>query len=268
MSCNAYMKYWCKTVNMVTTMTPTTTTITGQAQPVNMVMHSVSPTSDSASHELHVVTEKGTTAADTSKTDVPQIQKWSRITSKPLQPAPVPEQHPDTVTKQGLSKETIDQQNKASADVSTHEHTYYDVLNPEGDELFSLCHSDIMSCRCKVNLERLTKTDILDIQKALNPKKPDDKPEEEDLHVGLKSSKPKRLSHRPMKRPARERLKAQQLITEHNRKIRSHEINVKPILPPQSVPPPTVEPVTDKQESAQTPNIMKVMTEVMTVMIL
>ena len=154
-----------------------------------------------------------------------------------------------------LIKETVDHQEQATADVSTFEHIYYDVLNLEGDELFSLSHRNIMARTCKVNLEQLTETDVLNIKKALNPERPDDIAKEGDPYVGLESAKPKRLSHHPMKRPSRERLRAQQLITKCNRKIRSHNIKVKPILSLHSAPPIMGAPVTDKQEPAQAPDV-------------
>ena len=91
---------------------------------------------------------------------------------------------------------------------------YYNVLSPEEDEIVSISHDDIMSNVCEVSLERLSSTDLEEIQATL--KGTDTSTDLSDVL----DSKPKiKPSHRPLKRPSKECLHAQRIISERNEKI-------------------------------------------------
>ena len=73
--------------------------------------------------------------------------QWSRITNKPLEREPET-QHTDIKSR------------------------YYEVMNPEEDEIYSFSHQDIIASKCKVSLENLTSKDIDNIKDYLKPTAP------------------------------------------------------------------------------------------------
>ena len=91
------------------------------------------------------------------------------------------------------------------------ENKFYQVLNPEQDEIVTVSHQDIISRHCTVDLENLDANSILDIQTYLRGEekhtvgKATDQ-SSEDLQVVAKR---KRHSYRPGHKPSKDRLKAQ-----------------------------------------------------------
>ena len=119
--------------------------------------------------------------------------KWSRITNKPLEHlaettselhsnAQVIRDHPLTQLNPDIDKsqaypqpvEATAKEKNTEKTLHNIDHIYYDVMNPEGDEMYSFSHQDIVSCTCQVPLEKLTSRDIADIKQYLKPDVPGD----------------------------------------------------------------------------------------------
>ena len=111
---------------------------------------------------LHEVTKQGAIPplTDASSTQVlpvvtkstqpKQTTKWRRILNRQVENVP-------TISE----KKVLEMQDPNEyTDVDTDSTKYYEVMNPEQDDVFYLSHTDIMSRRCSVKLDKLTDKDI------------------------------------------------------------------------------------------------------------
>ena len=100
---------------------------------------------------------------------------------------------------------TISDKSTANPSTSTKD-IYYNVMTADYEDIISISHDDIVSNKCDVTLEKLSDQDIKDIQVYLrgNQKLQDDT-EEIKLPKHLKEQK-RRVSHRPGRKPSKERI--------------------------------------------------------------
>ena len=206
-------------------------------------------TSSSTPSALHVVS-----TATTSKTlpvvtvaqgdggsSATACTKWSRITNRPLEKAD--RNNTDTTNKVDMpiipklqadieSVESSSQEQETKTGSSEADSRYYEVMNPEGDEVYHLSHQDIVACKCKVPLEKLSKKDITEIKDSLQPARPEAESSSSSTAPKPDSTppkKPKKLSHHPKKQPSKARLHTQKIIRECNKKIAAKKISATPI---------------------------------------
>ena len=108
--------------------------------------------------------------------------------------------NPDADKPQAYSEPVEETTKDKNTEKTLHniDHTYYDVMNPKGDEMYSFSHQDIVSCKCKVPLENLTPRNIADIKQYLKPDVPGDN--SASTMPDIEVEPPKKLSHHPGKK--------------------------------------------------------------------
>ena len=185
---------------MVTTSPNTNTPEADVSLPVvtapatHSTLHMVTPTQSNAPVPETTIEHSTDAALGTTQ--------WSRITNKPLEKEPET-QHTDVESR------------------------YYEVMNPEEDEIYSFSHQDIIARKCKVSLENLTSKDIDNIKEYLKPTAPGSVSGSSSTTPDADSElvkKSRKVSHRPRKQPSKARIHAQKLIRERNKKIVSKKI--------------------------------------------
>ena len=100
-------------------------------------------------------------------------------------------------------------------------HDYIEVLTVEGDEVLHLHTRDITANKCTVNLEKLSASDIENLNQELQEQQATDIPDEPDIPP-LKRKK--HVSFRPKREPSATRLAAQEII----RKSKPDPVNIGP----------------------------------------
>ena len=149
-------------------------------------------------------------------------------------------------------------------EMPTNKCTYYDVMMVDEEDIISISHDEIISNKCDVTLDKLSEQDIADIQQYMQGKqKPREIEKTIKLPRHLKEYK-RKTSHRPRRKPSKERIRAQQIIHERNVKIIRQELKPTPLridpLPDTSKPnsdsdatisysPPRKRPKTDVKKS-------------------
>ena len=155
------------------TLDTTLTMVT--ASTAQSTLHMVSVTSTATT--LSVATNAQSAASPTASTH----NQWSRIMNKPLGRAEATKLDISNKAESAMSPEAqaaiepVDSSSQAqetntnNTDVDSR---YYEVMNPEGDEIYNFSHQDIVARKCKVSLEKLSSKDITDIKHYLKPAVP------------------------------------------------------------------------------------------------
>ena len=101
-------------------------------------------------------------------------------------------------------------------------------MTADYEDIISISHDDIVSNKCDVTLDKLSAQDIEDVQEyMLGNQEPLESENTLKLPRHLKEHK-QRTSHRPGQKPSKERIRAQQIIHEHNIKIKGKELKPTP----------------------------------------
>ena len=113
--------------------------------------------------------------------------------------------------------------------LAPHVYRYYDVLNVMQDDIVSISHEELVTRTCDVSLDRLSQSDIEDIQSYLKGNKCVETEAGEDDVIKDPKKKVKRRSHRPLRKPSKERIHAQKIIQKRNEQIRKKVIKPSPL---------------------------------------
>ena len=124
---------------------------------------------------------------------------------------------------------------------------YYEVLMVEQDDIIHISKADILSRQCNVTLDKLTDSDIEALCTSKGTQQHDSSIDSEP------PAKKKPTSHRLRRKLSKERMAAQQIISERNRKIKvklikPSRIREDPVLPQTPSSKPEAPKATDDDE--------------------
>ena len=153
--------------------------------------------------------------------DKPTTLKWSRVLNRPVEADPTTDTMSTNIPptlKSALPMVTGEAQDISIEDPKTMTMTdkYYEVLNPEQDDVVFISHSHIMNTTCTVELERLS-DDTQYMYKAgrLEPSLQSSSMESTETSDSVTPKK--KPCYQPKRKPSKARIRAQKITVEQKK---------------------------------------------------
>ena len=185
-------------------------TITNQTLPVVTAKHTATATTDTQSAEPTKLDTLPVVTTISGTDTVVHVENAASLTPADTTPKQLVS---DTPVAHAVESSTVAEMHPdPTLSLTPHVYRYYDVLNVTQDDIVSISHEELVTRTCDVSLDQLSQTDIEDIQSYLKGKEgTDQETPEQDVPKHL-TGKSKCCSHRPVRKPSKERIKAQKII--------------------------------------------------------